>query len=231
MPNRKDEFFQGGYYHIYNRGAGKMNIFANEENYLYMVRLIKKHAVKWKIGIVCYCLMPNHYHLLLWQGSEVPVSKFINSTFISYTQAFNNQQKRTGTLFEGRFKHRRVEKQEYLLHLMRYIHANPVVAGIVKKSEDWKFSDYSYWTDNSLTSRKVNLEEHSNSEVKSAIGKSLAGSFLDQQDKETIEWHSKRIRYFRRELDLPTPDEYKMFVKDYQELKAEQKEFTKHLFD
>ncbi len=228
MPYRKDIFFRGGYYHIYNRGAGKQKVFFNEGNYLYLLSLLKKHSVKWKIGIVSYCLMPNHYHLLVWQGGDVPVSKFVNSTFISYTQAVNIQQQRSGTLFQGRFKHRRVEKQEYLLHLIRYIHANPVVAGIVERPEEWKFSDYSLWVADTQTSRKVNLHDQSDLNDTSNFIDDLAGSTIKQ---DMYEWHHKRIKYFRRELDIPTPDEYKKFVKDYQELKAEQKEFDKYLFD
>jgi REP element-mobilizing transposase RayT len=62
MPYRGDVFTQGQYYHIYNRGAGKGQIFANEGNYLYLLRLVKEYAPKYGVAVIAYCLMPNHYH-------------------------------------------------------------------------------------------------------------------------------------------------------------------------
>jgi putative transposase len=145
MPNRKDEFRQGHYYHIFNRGADRRDIFANEENYRYLLRLIHKYSKEKATAIVSYCLMPNHYHLLVCQKSSTPVSEFIECIFKAYAQAFNKQQGRKGFLFEGRFKHVPVTKQSYFVHLMRYIHLNPVAARMVTRPEDWRFSDYKLW--------------------------------------------------------------------------------------
>jgi putative transposase len=71
--------------------------------------------------------------------------KFINSTFISYVQALNKELKRSGPLFDGRYKHVLVDREEYILHLCRYIHLNSVKAGLVSKPEDWPFSNYLEW--------------------------------------------------------------------------------------
>ncbi|MBI5942976.1 MAG: transposase [Chloroflexi bacterium] len=145
MPYRGDLFTQGQYYHIYNRGAGKAKIFFNDGNYQYLLRLVKEYYQKYGATIIAYCLMPNHYHFLLRQESEEPLSKFMQVLFNAYVQALNIQQERTGTLFEGRFKHKRVDKWEYLMVLCRYIHRNPVKAGLVEKPEDWAFSNYREW--------------------------------------------------------------------------------------
>lgn len=145
MPYRGDTFTQGQYYHIYNRGAGKAKIFFNDENYRYLLRLVKEHYQKHGVAIIAYCLMPNHYHFLLRQESEEPLSKFMQVLFNSYVQALNIQQERTGTLFEGRFKHKSVERWEYLIGLCRYIHLNPVKAGVAAKPEDWAYSNYREW--------------------------------------------------------------------------------------
>jgi putative transposase len=132
---------------IYSTGAQTDRIFfANEENYRYLLRLINKYSKEKAVSIVCYCLMPNHYHLLVCQKSSIPVSRFIECIFKAYAQAFNKQQGRKGFLFEGRFKHVPVTKQSYFVHLMRYIHLNPVGARLVRKPEDWRFSDYRLWT-------------------------------------------------------------------------------------
>lgn len=145
MPYRGDIFTQGQYYHIYNRGAGKAKIFFNNGNYQYLLKLMKEYYQKYGATIIAYCLMPNHYHFLLRQESDWPLSRFMQVLFNSYVQALNLQQGRTGTLFEGRFKHRCVDKSEYLIVLCRYIHRNPVRAGLVSEPEDWMYSDYREW--------------------------------------------------------------------------------------
>lgn len=145
MPYRGDAFTQGQYYHIYNRGAGKGQIFFNEGNYEYLLRLVKRYYQKHGATIIAYCLMPNHYHFLLRQETDEPLSKFVGVLFNAYAQALNIQQKRTGTLFEGRFRHKCVDKWEYLVTLCRYIHRNPVKARLVSKPEDWLYSNYREW--------------------------------------------------------------------------------------
>ena len=145
MPNRNTDFTEGQYYHIYNRGAGRTKIFLVEDNYRYLLQLIQRYYQKYEITIIAYCLMPNHYHFLLRQGLGEPISKFINVLFNAYVQALNRQQGRTGTLFEGRFKHICVDDWKYLTHLCRYIHRNPVKAGLVTAPEEWIYSNYRDW--------------------------------------------------------------------------------------
>jgi len=145
MPYRGDVFAAGHYYHIYNRGAGRGLLFFNPGNYEYCLRLVKKHHESYGVALIAYCLMPNHYHFLLRQESDQPLSKFINVLFNAYVQAVNKQQQRSGTLFEGRFRHVWVDREEYLMHLCRYIHLNPVKASLVSKPEDWPYSNYLEW--------------------------------------------------------------------------------------
>ena len=145
MPYRGDVFTQGQYYHIYNRGAGKEQIIFNEGNYEYLLRLVKRYYQKLGATVIAYCLMSNHYHFLLRQETDEPLSKFAGVLFNVYVQAVNLQQGRTGTLFEGRFRHKCVDKWEYLVTLCRYIHRNPVKARLVSKPEDWLYSNYREW--------------------------------------------------------------------------------------
>jgi len=145
MPTRTLRFVSSHYYHIYNRGAGRQSIFSNDENYLYVVRLLKKVAAECQVTVIAYCLLPNHYHWLLRQDSDTPASKVPTRVFGSYSQAFNRVNGRTGTLFEGRFKAILVESDEYLHHLCRYIHANPVRHAIAGDLELWPYSNYLEW--------------------------------------------------------------------------------------
>src|SRR6266849_6500761 len=112
MPHRNNVFQQGSCYHIYNRGANREPIFRNDENYRYFLRLLISHIRDVEIGLICYCLMPNHYHLLLHQGGNVTISKALQGMLSAYSQAFNIENHRTGTLFEGRFKHVPVTRPE-----------------------------------------------------------------------------------------------------------------------
>lgn len=133
----------GQYYHIYNRGVEKRNIFVSGENYRFLLRRAQEFLPKYPITIIAYCLMPNHYHFLIRAEENRGISPFIQRLFNSYTQAFNIQENRSGTLFEGRAKSKHIDETSYLLHISRYIHINPVIAGLVKKPEDWEFSNYS----------------------------------------------------------------------------------------
>ena len=145
MPYRISTFTKGQYYHIYNRGAGRGLLFFNPGNYEHCIRLIERYYRRYGAGTVAYCLMPNHYHFLLKQESDQPISRFINSLFNSYVQAVNRQRARSGTLLEGRFRHVCIDREEYLVRLCRYIHLNPVKAKLASRPEDWPFSNYLDW--------------------------------------------------------------------------------------
>lgn len=143
----KDPFLKGNYYHIYNRGCNKENIFFNDQNYVYLLRKIKTSINQFGVAVIAYCLMPNHYHFLLRQETELPLSRWIQWLFNGYVQAVNKQQERSGTLFESKARHIWVDRDSYLLHLARYIHINPLVANLVSKPEKWLYSNYLEWTD------------------------------------------------------------------------------------
>jgi REP element-mobilizing transposase RayT len=134
--------FEGHYYHLFNRGVNRQPIFKSSENYRFLLKRITQFLLSFPITLIAYCLMPNHYHFLFYVKNDAGLGPFLQRLFNSCTQAFNRQQNRTGTLFEGRAKSRLVDEINYLFHIVRYIHLNPVSAGLVEKPEDWIFSNY-----------------------------------------------------------------------------------------
>ena len=131
MPHRNKPFMSGGYYHIYNRALDGQALFGAERDYVRCLWLIKQNARRYEVSVIAYCLMPTHYHLILRQDGKMPVSRFVQTVFNAYVQAVNKLRERRGPLFEGRFRCRAIEDDEYLLQVCRYIHLNPVKAGLV----------------------------------------------------------------------------------------------------
>ena len=129
------------YHHLYNRGAGKQKIFFDKNDYNFFVKRLKEYKNKYSIEILSYCLMPNHFHIVIRQKtSELLGSKFIGNLTNSYTKSINKKYKRSGVLFQGRTKNKIVYKEEDFKNVVKYILLNPVKAGFVKKFYDWKYS-------------------------------------------------------------------------------------------
>lgn len=144
MPRRDVVLCPGEHYHIYNRGNNREPIFHEHNNYVFFLLRLRKHLLP-VMDIVAYCLMPTHYHLLA-QIKGTPdssnVSRAMMRFSVSYTKAMNQRYARVGSLFQGAFQAKHIERDDYLTHLSRYIHLNPVADGLVRLPEDWEFSSY-----------------------------------------------------------------------------------------
>jgi REP element-mobilizing transposase RayT len=142
MARRKVIFSPNSYYHIYNRGAHRIDIFRSDADYVFLLKKLKELTARYNISVVAYCLMSNHYHLLLRQNGEFEISSLMQALFNSYSKAFNIKYRHSGTLFEGPYRATAVDSGPYLLHLCRYIHRNPLEASMVVKPEQWHYSNY-----------------------------------------------------------------------------------------
>lgn len=145
MPKPRPPFEPGRFYHIYNRGAHRVSIFREHGNYLFVLGKMKRYLAELQLTAIAYCLMPNHYHYLLRQDGEQRAGLLPQRVFNSYSKAYNRRYQHSGTLFEDNYKIIPVEDEAYLLHLCRYIHANPVKDGLVDRLEDWPYSNYPEW--------------------------------------------------------------------------------------
>ena len=143
---RTIEFSEGEYYHIYNRGVDKRDIFQSDRDgerflkllfvsngtkpFIYReIEKMKLHEIdrgEPLVAIGAYCLMPNHFHLLVKETSTGGISKFMEKLGTGYSMYFNKKNSRTGFLFQGNFKAEHVDNDEYLKYLLAYIHLNPV---------------------------------------------------------------------------------------------------------
>jgi putative transposase len=148
----------GETYHVYNRANGNEKLFVEERNYYFFLDKLSYHILP-VINMHAYCLMPNHFHLLVEVKSfeelqkmfskiqniadaEKQISKSFSNLFSSYTQAFNKVNDRMGNLFMSSFKKKHVENTSDYLNVTHYIHANPVHHKYVENIKDWKFSSY-----------------------------------------------------------------------------------------
>lgn len=162
-------------YHIFNRSIAGFKIFNNNrqrqrfidmldfysciqnESFSYFsVRKKRKKTNKKRLtDIIAYCVMPTHYHLILGQKIDRGISVMIGNLQNSYTRYFNILNKRKGPLWESKYKHVHIETNEQLLHLTRYIHLNPVSAGILQNPFEWKYSSIHEYVSNSKVKKGI----------------------------------------------------------------------------
>jgi putative transposase len=145
---------EGQYFHIYNRGVNGEDLFKEERNYYYFLRQYKLYCSD-ILETLAYCLLKNHFHLLVYvkENVEVPrkdgqgmfrmnASKQLGHFFNSYAQSINEAHKRTGPLFESPFERKWVDNESYLTSMIYYCHRNAQHHDFVKDFRDWEFSSY-----------------------------------------------------------------------------------------
>lgn len=161
MPSKYSikPYLENGIYHVYNRGVEKRRIFDDEQDFKVFLHFLKRYltepedklGIRWKmelhkkIKLLAYCLMDNHFHLLLQQSTKDAMTTFIRCHANAYTRYYNQKYKRVGPLFQGKFKAALVDRDNYLLHLSRYIHLNPLGhKESFTRSDLVKLKSYSY---------------------------------------------------------------------------------------
>ncbi|MEA2098000.1 MAG: transposase, partial [Patescibacteria group bacterium] len=200
---RKNKFANNEYYHVYNRGVDKREIFCCEKDYLrFLVSMREFNDIETTGGfyrkylrnknekdnlnrglaskleakplfklsfftkIICYCLNPNHYHFILKQLTENGIAKFMQKLGTSYTMYFNIKYDRSGSLFQGPFKSKHIDTNEYLLWLSGYVNGNAEIHKIAK-AENYKwcsYQDYLNKRNGTLCNKKIILDQFKNME-------------------------------------------------------------------
>lgn len=165
MPYRKTSFIKNRFYHIYNRGVEKRDIFLDSSDYLTFIdichyylkprqRDLERPVLSSRTGlsqlgmfehqieVISYCLMPNHFHLSILQLVKNGITQLIRHLGTAYSMYFNHRYNRVGSLFQGRFKAKWIKTDEYLLYLTRYQHRNPGEITGLKSLKDYPWSSY-----------------------------------------------------------------------------------------
>ncbi|GHU07606.1 hypothetical protein FACS189431_2440 [Alphaproteobacteria bacterium] len=158
MPSRNTQYredIDDGYYHVYGRGAARQEIYLDGQDYSVFLNLLKRYLSKepyidkqgrkhtsfyGQVELLAFCIMPNHFHLLLHQVEAKTIAKMMQGLVGSYGRYFNIKYKRSGPLLESRYKSSIILSDEYLLHASRYIHLNP------DDYENWPWSSLPYYT-------------------------------------------------------------------------------------
>ena len=131
-----------------NRGRQQEKIFHSDHDSVLFKDLLMESTEFWGVNICAHCLMPNHYHLLI-QTPQANLSRFMRHANGIYTQRFNRNHEADGPLFRGRYKSILIGEENYLLDLVRYIHFNPCKAKLVKTPEEYKWSSYTAYVNES----------------------------------------------------------------------------------
>lgn len=209
---RKTAIEVGEYYHIYNRGVEKRNIFLDKNDWERFLRLLhiangqkpfvfrlvqglpldKIDVGERKVAIVAYVLMPNHFHLLIKEVVEGGTSEFMEKLLTGYAMYFNKKYERVGSLFQGIFKAKHVDRDEYLKYLFAYIHLNPIKL---------------------IDSRWQELGIHDKRNAEQYLNKYRFSSYLDYIGIERVE----RLILNREEASdyFPKTHEFKDFLRDW----------------
>lgn len=154
MPRRLISFETGRHYHLYNRGVNRGLIFFDDSNYQFFLYNVARYLQPIS-DLVAYCLMPTHYHLLIFikemETSELKktseVSLAMMKLSVSYTKAVNHLYNRVGPLFQGAFQAKAIDSAAYLWQLIDYIHQNPIKSDLVDDPGEWSYSSFSAYAD------------------------------------------------------------------------------------
>ncbi|MEK7662110.1 MAG: transposase [Patescibacteria group bacterium] len=219
MAERKINFSLDEYYHIYNRGTDKREIFLDDldkERFLKLLFVsngdksfvfrdfpiglpyVKFDRGEPRTAIGAYCLMPNHFHLLVRETSENGITKFISKVLTSYSMYFNKKYNRSGRLFEGTFKAKHIDNDRYLKYLFAYIHLNPVK--LIDKN----------WKENVIADKKA---------AKNYLKNYKYSSYMDYQNKQRTEKIILNKKVFPDYFSTKT--DFSDFINDWLSLKAD----------
>jgi len=142
MPRSARVITENGCYHIITRGNQRQTVFKEVEDYEKYLFVLTRYKKEYKFKLYCFCLMPNHVHLLIEVDKPFLLNKIMSGINLSYTRYFNFKYEKVGHLWQDRYKSKIIEKDAYLLECISYIEANPIRSSLARYAADYKWSSY-----------------------------------------------------------------------------------------
>jgi len=153
MPRTARASAGGICYHVINRGNGRATVFHGDGDYRAFLSLLGEAASKVAMPVLGYCLMPNHFHLLLWPNEDGDLSRFMQWLMTAHVRRYHSFRGSSGHVWQGRYKAFPIQQDGHLLTVLRYVERNPLRAWLVRRAEAWRWS--------SLSARSGNVERPS----------------------------------------------------------------------
>ena len=144
MPRSARVTMKKSCYHIITRGNQKQTVFKEPTDYQKYLLLITRYKNKFKFKLFCFCLMPNHIHLIIEVDNPEDLNKIMHGLNLSYTLYFNQKYKKVGHLWQDRFKSKIIEKDAYLIECIGYIESNPIRASLVSSIQQYPWSSFNF---------------------------------------------------------------------------------------
>jgi len=142
MPRTARGLVDNEIYHVLNRGNAKQVVFDCDTDYVQFVKLLRHAKIRYPISILGYCLMPNHFHLIVQPTRGELLSQFMQWLLTSHVRRHHQRKGTSGHVWQGRYKSLRIQDDEQLLMVMRYVERNPLRAGLVEHAADWAWSSH-----------------------------------------------------------------------------------------
>lgn len=157
MPRISRVDVGGELYHVINRANARLPIFFNDEDFDLFESILEETKEKVQMRILAYCLMPNHFHMVLWPHQDGDLQKFMQWLTLTHTQRWHTKNKTTGSghLYQGRYKSFLIQNDNYLSTVLRYVERNPLRAKMVKKAENWNYSSLARRLSGNLEKQKL----------------------------------------------------------------------------
>ncbi|MCC7349432.1 MAG: transposase [Phycisphaerales bacterium] len=143
MPRTRRHIEAQMIYHVLNRGNGRRVLFSKEADFLAFLKLLRQGLERFPVDLLAFCLMPNHWHLLLRPRTDDALSRLMAWVTVTHARRHHMHYPNPGSghLYQGRFKSFPVQSDEHFLTVARYIHSNPLRAGLTQRAEGWRWSD------------------------------------------------------------------------------------------
>ncbi len=147
MPRAARASVGGLCYHVINRGNGRRQVFRKDDDYHAFLKAIAHACVEIPMPVLGYCLMPNHFHLVVWPQKDGDLSRWMHWVLNTHVRRYHQHYHSSGHIWQGRYKAFPIQEDEHLLIVLRYIERNALRAGLVRRAEQWSWASAGHWID------------------------------------------------------------------------------------